>query len=795
MRAIERWKSSNPALALLRDSEPEVQLSFVRQSLEWFRARRMELAGLFICQTLTDGILFVLDRTPKLIENETSLHVLTEFRKCTDLGRTYFPIFHFLRVLTREQITDEMRAELRKLHVQFAPSPNGKIDQRSLEIRRRIAELMWTEHDQQLDPGRGPWSQIVFEELEERDAITRAGWIGLLEHFQSLQQTVPGAKWKKRTRELMSALGEDEVSASITRWLGLGPTPGEPLEARSPIEDSDFQKGTVWCLALGARQNSAVAIGDFGLACLRKIPMVGAVSQKVGFACIQALGEMDCEAAVSQLTRLRAKVRYSVAHRLIEKSLFAAAERRGLTIDEVEAMSVEQYGLDADGSTCIRVGEIVARIFLDRQGNVNLIWESPGGKALKSPPGNVSKTFASEIRLVKTRAKEIGEAYGIQKSRLESSLIYPRNMSIAYWKQFFIEHPLLESLGRRLIWLFSLRHGNEVSGIFCDAEVRDPLGNVIEMAETEKVRLWHPISSSEAEIRSWREFLFSHNTRQPFRQAFRERYSVSDAERETKMYSNRFAGRVLRQHQFASLCRERGWAYRLMGANFDGFDVPTKELAAWKMHAQFHVDLLPDRNAELKDSALAEQSALGINVFLGSDQVIFYREQIQIPLEEVPLLAFSEIMRDVDLFTSVCDVGRDESWTDQGERGLGNLRGEFDPVQLSAIVTLRREIIARVLPLLAIAPQCQVRENCLEVRGQLGTYRIHFWWGGALRVSEPQSPWLNIPQAELKTAKIDFDTIPMELDHFTELILKKAWVLANDWKITSPELIRQLMPQ
>ncbi len=33
------------------------------------------------------------------------------------------------------------------------------------------------------------------------------------------------------------------------------------------------------------------------------------------------------------------------------------------------------------------------------------------------------------------------------------------------------------------------------------------------------------------------------------------------------------------------------------------------------------------------------------------------------------------------------------------------------------------------------------------------------------------------------------------LEHYTEMILRKAYILADDWKIESPELVRQLMPE
>ena len=113
----------------------------------------------------------------------------------------------------------------------------------------------------------------------------------------------------------------------------------------------------------------------------------------------------------------------------------------------------------------------------------------------------------------------------------------------------------------------------------------------VDLSAAQTVRLWHPLASDTAEVQRWRERIFAEKIRQPFRQAFREFYEVTDDERQTKMYSNRFAKVLMRQHQFASLCRARGWDYRLMGANFDGGNVPTKKLDPWNMRVEFYVDL------------------------------------------------------------------------------------------------------------------------------------------------------------------------------------------------------------
>jgi hypothetical protein len=792
LRVMRHWQEQNEALKELHRAAPEVHLAFLAHSTEWLRKETRVTRDYRVIHTLQDAIQISLQAVPKPLPSEMIEPILHDLRRDPS-ARFFFPFDQFLASVAPQHITEKARAELRKLHLMLAPSATGKIEKRQRNTRDLIAALMHVDGDQQPSPGRGPWSQIVFHEIEGLDDITRSGWLGLLEHCHAVEQAAPGPKWMDRSRELIGALNEQEAVATMLRWLALGPTPGQPPEARSPVEDSSYQKGIVLCVGLSETSQAATAIGDFGIACLRKVPLLGAVSQKVGFACIQALGGMQCKEAVSQLTRIRAKVKYSTARRLIEKSLLLAAERSGVTVGELEDISVPRYPLDAAGIAETQIGDCVAAVRLCEDGRVVTTWRNVSGKPLKSVPAHIRKSFPKKVRLVTTLAKEIEQSCYSQRVRVESFLLSPRDIPLAHWRRYFVDHPLLGFLGRKLIWVFSDGQGWERAGIWTDGEVRDSGGKLANLARAMTVRLWHPLSYSAAEVQRWRARVFTTGVRQPFRQAFREFYQVTDDERQT-LYSNRFAGAMLRQHQFASLCKARGWNYQLMGSGFDGTNVPNKNLEHWNMHAEFYVDLPPDRAHALRRSSLAEQSGAGINVFIGSDQVRFYRERHEIPVDDVPAIVYSEIMRDVDLFTTVCAVGDDETWSDQGERGIGIFAGRLKTRDFSVVTALRAEVLSRVLPHTPIAARCKLTKSSLEIRGQLGTYHIQLGWGGALLATDSVTRWLKIPQALLDSVSIDLTGIPIDLDPRSELILRKAHILADDWKIDSPELVRQLMP-
>jgi hypothetical protein len=271
---------------------------------------------------------------------------------------------------------------------------------------------------------------------------------------------------------------------------------------------------------------------------------------------------------------------------------------------------------------------------------------------------------------------------------------------------------------------------------------------------------------------------------QPFKQAHREIYIITEAEHRTGTYSNRFASHILKQHQFAALARQRGWSYTLQG-QFDSHNTPTLRLPRWNLVVEFWVDATGGNSAS---------SDMGIFLYLGTDQVRFLGQAgIPMALTEIPALVFSEVMRDVDLFVGVASVGNDQAWADGGPEGrYRDYWQSYSFGDLAATAQTRKEVLQRLVPRLKIASQCSFADKFLVVKGSVRTYKIHLGSGNILM--EPNDQYLCIvPDRGSASAKAGEKVfLPFEGDSTLSIILSKAFLLAEDQKIKDETILRQL---
>ncbi len=629
------------------------------------------------------------------------------------------------------------------------------------------------------------WAAAISTYVDGLDDQKGIAWDNVLAHALSAGQAKPSGKWLKEAHRLLEAVGKDEFKARIIEWFpSVRPSANAnkmTVFTREPMlpANAELLRGLAWMCSCFDDEAVTRAVSDLGQSVYKKLPGWGPLSAKVGNACLFTLAQLPGLGPVSQLSRLRLKVKYSTALRLIDRALEEAAAKLGMTSDELEEIAVPTYGLSPEGCLREEFGDFTAEVKITGTLDTELGWIKADGKTQKSVPAEVKEQHAEDFKELKRTIQDIGKMLPAQRNRLERLLGLEREWSLEQWQERYLHQPLLAHIARRLIWHFRLGDRTGL-GIWHEGTIVDHHDNPLDwLAPETRVRLWHPIGFSVENVSAWRQWLETHEVAQPFKQAHREVYMLTDAELNTNTYSNRFAGHIIKQHQFAALAKERGWKYSLQGG-FDSHNTPTLELPHWNLSVEFWVD-----------GGGNDLSPTGIYLYLGTDQVRFCNEGQPIPLSEVPALAFTEAMRDVDLFVGVCSIGNDPAWQDRGENGHQTYWHKFSFGDLSATAKTRREILEKLIPKLRIADRCSFSEKFLVVRGHLRTYKIHLGSGNILM--EPNDQYLCIvPDRGSAANAADKIFLPFEGDNTMAVILSKAFLLTADLKIKDESILRQI---
>jgi hypothetical protein len=516
-------------------------------------------------------------------------------------------------------------------------------------------------------------------------------------------------------------------------------------------------------------------VGRFAEICFRKVPNYGARSVGLGNAALWALSAMaEGPHAAAELFRLAARIRYPSAQAQIAKRLSALASNSGQSLAALEDGGLPDHGLDAAGQRVARVGDATATLTLTANA-IDLAWHDANGKPVKAVPAAVRNQHKAALAAIRKAAADIEAARASQVARLEAGWVEQRDWAFADWQAHYLNHPLRRPVVSALIWDIG---GTVVLPQKGRLETLD--GQAITPAPAARVRLWHPLLADPATVLAWRQRIIDCGITQPIRQAHREIYVLTDAERATETYSNRFAAHILRQHQFRALCMARGWQYQLMGS-WDGWNVPTRSLPAHGLTAQYQVEAVLDEN----------MSQSGVALHVATDQLRFVgADGAAVPLAQIDPLLLSEVMRDCDLFVAVTSVANDPTWADGGPGGrFGQYWQQWAFGDLGQSAAMRRDLIARLAPRLAIAAQLEIGERALIVTGKRQRYAIHF--GSSNIQILPSNRYLCIvPDGAPPEARNL--ALPFAGDNLVSVILAKAFLLADESQITDKTILSQL---
>jgi hypothetical protein len=622
-------------------------------------------------------------------------------------------------------------------------------------------------------PRPDAWGRALSEKLEALAAHERARLMPLLAlAAKGGDGAKPTKGWLKSATQAV-----DQPDRMRLAELILAAIECEQESFQIAPDNQDSVRGLVWLAALAAPEVAAPRLEAFAQTCLTFSPQHFTYRSLVlGNAAIHAFSLLPGLAGVGSLTRLRRRLKRPGEIKTVDKALAALAEARGVTPGELEEIGLPDYGFAGDGTLALAVGPAAAVLAITEADAVDVIWHGAGGQPLKGPPAELKATHADALKAFKAQLKEIGDTLKAQRLRLERLYLDERDWTLAEWQARYRDAPLVARMARRLIWSFKLAE-RWVAGLPEDDAVRDASGASLDLGGRDvRVRLWHPMQSEANHVLAWRQRLASLSVTQPFKQAHREIYVLTDAERETHSYSNRFAGHVVQQKQFRALCQARGWSCPAYGSWDSGDGRPMKRLR--DLQVEFWVEPI-EGEIDAQDFQFR---------YLSTDQVRFANADGEaIALERVPPVLFSELMRDVDLFVGVASIGNDPTWGDRGDGAYGDYWNRAAFGALSEAAKTRRAVVEDLLPGLKIARQCRLEERFLVVEGKLRAYRIHL--GSANVQMEPNNQYLCIVRGGPSGGHV---RLPFDGDEMLSLVLSKAFLLAEDDKIKDASILSQI---
>ncbi|MBS0204317.1 MAG: DUF4132 domain-containing protein [Planctomycetes bacterium] len=650
------------------------------------------------------------------------------------------------------------------------------------------------------------WANQMAQEIAALPSPAREHWKTLIQHAASVTPASPGTwdvsfeetgidegaparaielrldrtcdpGWDLTAGRLIDSIGIDEFRRRVTGWIERVPD-SKPGSLSQFSINREILRGLLWCLRTRALPDTTAAI----MAATEFFYKKNSPLAVTGVSILQRIGTTE---ALMQLTVLEERLKFSSQKDFVRAARRRIAPQRNISFDDLDDLTIPASGFTELGRRVEILAGFRAEIAIAGR-TAKLAWFKQTGKPQASIPAAVKREHSSELKGLQQSVKAVETTLSTSIARFEAAPLGQRSWRIAEWKSRYLDHPVVGTIVRRLIWQVTDSGRRHVTG-WDNGQFVDVHGNPVSVNDDATIELWHPIHDVLEDILAWRRWLETRQITQPFKQAHRELYLLTDAERNTRVYSNRFASHILKQSQYRVLAKSRGWTSDYLG-QWDSGDTGVAKLALpkWDLLAEFWVT---GAGTEMAEGA-------GGYLYVATDQVRLYRiGAVEQPmnLSEVPPLVLSEVLRDVDLFVGVCSVGNDANWQDGGPEGrYRNYWNSYSFGELSETAKTRKAVLETLVPRLRIASQCEFVGHFLIVHGQLRTYKIHL--GSANILMEPNDQYLCIVSDQGSQTDKQPMFLPFEGDRTLSLILSKAFLLADDTKISDVTITRQIVP-
>jgi hypothetical protein len=366
----------------------------------------------------------------------------------------------------------------------------------------------------------------------------------------------------------------------------------------------------------------------------------------------QALALLGSDVALCAVDAL--SIRYRSKQKNIGKAAaeaFAeAAERQGITVDELGDRAVPWLGFEAGKPRVVGQGEkqVEARIGLEFKLEFR---DMAKGKKITSLPSWVPAEVKNEYKDLAATLREVLKG---QLVRIENLMVRQFRWPLGRWQELFLVHPVLFPFATRLVW--GIYDGGRLRATFRALEDRT-LTNAADEAVTlpggkanaVTVGIVHPLELSADDRRAWSVHLADYNVQSPFQQLERPVVYPTTDEKPLKM-SSKYKNTDLNAMTFKGRAERLGWQ---RGSVCDGGGIPSYR----KSFPGAGADVILETEGMFIGVGMDDSIKLGRFCFVKSGSVLtgsyVYDEPSDekdprlLSFGEVPPIVFSETLGDL----------------------------------------------------------------------------------------------------------------------------------------------------
>lgn len=274
---------------------------------------------------------------------------------------------------------------------------------------------------------------------------------------------------------------------------------------------------------------------------------------------LDVLARIGSDTALTLLHGIAQKLKFKGLQDKAREKIAQIAEDRGLSADALADRLVPDLDLDDNGTRVLDFGPRQFVVGFDealspfvRDANGKKLPDLP--KPNKADTAAMAKEATDIWKLLKKDVRAIADS---QIMRLEQIMCSQRRFPMATFQMFFIDHPLMIHLVRRLVW--GVYEGDTLKMAFRVAEDRslaDIEDNPLVLADDANIGLVHRLEIDDAQVTAWTGIFGDYELFPPFQQLNRKVFHSDASANSEDLLRESFktkTGKVL------ALEKQRGW--------------------------------------------------------------------------------------------------------------------------------------------------------------------------------------------------------------------------------------------